>query len=220
MRKLKRQDRKEEVIPPHLTSKKELDKHQAIRQQLDSNTTSNKTAIGQQLDSNTTSNKTAIGQQLDSNTTSNKTAIGQQLDSNKNYTKVQLDSNCTADWTADRIAIRQQLDSNWTAIRDVSILTGKEAELVKIVFQNCQNLGSLETPNLSTEKLKEFLGISTKRLGNLVGRLVKKQVFEVIFSKRGNGGFRRFKLLPEHYQKLTLDQKDSNKTAIRQQLYC
>ena len=203
MRELKRQDRKEEVIPPHLTSKKELDKHQAIRQQ---------------LDSNTTSNKTAIGQQLDSNTTSNKTAIGQQLDSNKNYTKVQLDSNCTADWTADRIAIRQQLDSNWTAIRDVSILTGKEAELVKIVFQNCQNLGSLETPNLSTEKLKEFLGISTKRLGNLVGRLVKKQVFEVIFSKRGNGGFRRFKLLPEHYQKLTLDQKDSNKTAIRQQL--
>jgi hypothetical protein len=163
------------------------------------------------------SKKTAISDQLDSKRVKSKTAERQPLDSGTTETESSLDSHCTADSTAGKTAYRQQLDSKKTASGDILSLTGKEDQLVKIVFQNCQNSGSLETSNLSTEHLRKSLEITTKRLGNLVERLLKKQIFIITFSKRGNGGFRRFKLYPEHYQKLTLEQKDSISTAIRQQ---
>ena len=183
--------------------------------------TESKSDSSKQSSNQLDSRSTAIRQQIDSNYTADwtadKTANRQQLDSKKTAEKFPLDSNYTADWTADKTADRQQLDSKKTAIMEVSNLTGKEAQLVKIIFQNCQNSGSLETPNLTTENLRQSLEVTTKRLGNLVERLIKKKIFEVIFSKRGNSGFRRFRLHPEHYQKLVLNQKDSRSTAIRQQ---
>ena len=192
-------------------SSEEKTNYQAIFQ--NDSQTNKKTADRQQLDSK----RTAIDQQKESKKEAKKTADRQQLDSKGARRNKPLDSHYPADWTADKTADRQQLDSKRTAKIDISCLTGKESHLVQIIFDNCQNSGSLETSNLATDQLRKSLGITTKRLGNLVERLRKKEIIEVTFSKRGNGGFRRFKLFQDHYQKLILNQKDSRSTAIRQQ---
>ena len=172
---------------------------------------------GQQLDSK----KIAKGQQLDSK----KIAKGQQLDSKKNLKKT-IRQQIRQQDDSNRIAIRQQLDSKTLKTEDILSLIGKEAKLMKIIFTNCKRRGSLETSFLTTESLRTSLNVSAKRLGNLVTRLAKKSALIVTFSKRGNGGVRRFKISSENYQKALLNESlfneetqiDSNRIAIRQQL--
>ena len=177
---------------------------------------SNKPVISQQL----ASDKPAIGQQLASKEDFNKPAISQQLASNKPVIFSGRAANKPADKPADTPAISQQLASKTAQNQGIHDLIGKEAKLTDIIFFNCQNRGALETSNLTTEFLKNELKISSRRLRNLIERLAKKCVVEVSFSKRGNGGLRRFKLSPENYHKIATSakQQKTNKPAISQQL--
>ena len=167
------------------------------------------------------SNKPAISQQLASKQTDDKPAISQQLASNKPA----MTQNTFLDTPPISQQISQQADDNKPAIsqqlaskRQVSLLTGKEALLAETIFRHCQNSGCLETKEITSEYLRKTLEVSPRRLRNLVERLTKKGIFEVTFSKRGNGGTRRFKLLQEHYQNLSFYELASNKPAISQQL--
>ena len=166
------------------------------------------------------SNKPAISQQLASKESFNKPAIGQPLASNKPAKKSRHSANKPADKPADKPAIGQQLASKTAQNQGVHDLIGKEAKLTDIIFFDCQNRGALETSNLTTEFLKTELEISSRRLRNLIERLTKKCVVEVSFSKRGNGGLRRFKLSSENYHKIAMSakQQKTNKPAISQQL--
>ena len=161
------------------------------------------------------SNKGAIEEQLGSNKALNKGAIREQLGSNKGTIFSGRAANKGADKGADKGAIREQLGSKK---KSILTLTGKENLLMRIIFKCCQNNGSLETPIVTTESLKKTLNVSSTRVGNLVKRLQKKGLVKVIFSQRGNGGFRKFKLSTEDYKKIATWTFENNWGVIREQL--
>jgi len=201
--------------PDHIaTGEIELIVDQTSDSAQDEKKDSNSTAKGQQLDSNQAEKRgfdlNPKGQQFDSRGT----AEGQQGNS--------LDSN----WTPNRTAGRQQFDSirtaegqpldskNWS----VDSLSGKEADLIQMLFNRCKNAGSRQTEKLSSHILSEALKVSTRRLRNLVERLAAKNLLIVSSSKRGNGSWRQFTLPNGVYQDMALNHIDSNSTAERQQL--
>jgi hypothetical protein len=175
----------------------------------------------EQLDSTST----AEGQPLNSERGFKKVVIRQQLDS-KSTAERQLENPLDSNWTPNKTAGRQQLDSKSTAERQplnsetwsVDALSGKEAELVKLLFNRCKNAGSRQTEKLSSHILSESLRVSTGRLRNLVERLAAKNILSVSSSKRGNGSWRQFTLPGAVYQEMTLNHIDSKSTAERQQL--
>lgn len=173
----------------------------------------------------------------DENKDSNSTAEGQPFDSKQAETeRQQFDSNSTAEeqrqnpldsnWTPNRTAGRQQLDSSSTAEGQpfdsknwsVDSLSGKEADLIQMLFNRCKNAGSRQTEKLSSHILSEALKVSTRRLRNLVERLAAKNLLIVSSSKRGNGSWRQFTLPNAVYQDMALNHIDSNSTAERQRL--
>lgn len=112
-------------------------------------------------------------------------------------------------------AERQPLDSK---IWSVDALSGKEAELVQLLFKRCVNAGARQTEKFSSHILCEAMKVSTRRLRNLVERLVKKNILIISSSKRGNGSWRQFTLPNAVYQDMALNHLDSNSPTKRQQL--
>jgi predicted transcriptional regulator len=139
-------------------------------------------------------------------------AIRQPLDSNKTAHESSLDSHKTVEKTATR----QPLDSNKTA--EYNEITGAEKVFLNYVFSRLEIETDRQTKPITTEEIKLIINKSTNRVKNLVERLVKKGVLNVIKSKRGNGAWRTFSI-PEktikemRQEKLIRQQLDSHKTV-------
>lgn len=103
--------------------------------------------------------------------------------------------NKTTDSVSIALAMREQ---DW-AIR----LSGKEKELLDLIFNNCQAHGKLESERLTSEYICNALGnISDIRLRNLIHRLIKKNVLSVCDIKNGRGGWRIFGFKQETFKKI------------------
>ena len=100
---------------------------------------------------------------------------------------------------------------------DIEILVGKERDLLDFLFQKCQLTGSLVSPTITTDELKNYLKINAMHLRNLIYRLVKKEVIKVVEIKNGQASWRRFKFSKETYQSLSLNRTVSKPLADREQ---
>lgn len=173
--------------------------------ELDSNKTAVKplykdsisTATGQQIDSKTP----FIRQQQDSISTANKTAV--------DVSKIELDSISPA----ESPAVRQPLDSKSRSFYEV---VGKERELLIFVFKQMVFQGGNSTRPISTDELKSGFGISAKRLGNLVERLILKKALLIEKGQRGRSSWRVFSLPKNIYHEIRAEL--GSEKPIRQQL--
>lgn len=158
---------------------------------------SKSTAIRQQ----DTSKKPASRQQLDSN----KAAIGEPTA----VQKTELDSISPA----ESPAVRQPLDSKQRSFFEV---VGKERELLIFVFKQMIFQGGNSTRPISTDELKTVFGLSAKRLGNLVERLILKKAIIIEKGQRGRASWRVFSLPKNIYHEIRSEL--GSEKPIRQQL--
>jgi hypothetical protein len=115
-------------------------------------------------------------------------------------------------------AYRQHTASKSPAKYEVSSLSGREAQLVKLIFQHCRVMSSRTTEPISSEETARLLQISTKRLNNVVERLVAKQVLTVVAQKPGRGAWRRFCLSDEAYHQSSIHEIASKSPALHHQI--
>ncbi len=111
------------------------------------------------------------------------------------------------------LAISTKITNNET----IETLVGNEKKLLLFLFQKCQLLGSLESPAITTDELKNILKINAVHLRNVIHRLSNKNVIEVYKIKNGRAGWRKFKFSKQTFQNLSLDQSVSNALANREQ---
>ena len=137
---------------------------------------------------------------------------------NREKQKIDITSISPAIPPADTPAYRQQPTSISPAIWNIAALSGKEALLLNLIFQYCKNAGSLSTENIGSEQLAEYLNVSTKRLNNLVERLLDKRLIEVIKFKPGRGSWRKFRLNDTTYREATICDNASISPATNQHI--
>jgi hypothetical protein len=115
-------------------------------------------------------------------------------------------------------AINQQTASKSPAKHEVAALSGKEAQLVRLIFHHCRLMSSRTTEPISSEETARLLQVSTKRLNNVVERLVAKQILTVVAQRPGRGAWRRFSLSDEAYHQSSVHEIASKSPAIHQQI--
>lgn len=117
-----------------------------------------------------------------------------------------------------RIANGQQTDSKGIARKKPIELVGNEKLFLDFIFNLCKKNASLETPNLSLEYITFELKLSSKQLAkNIIYRVCQKQVVIKISSKTGRGGWSKFALPNEVYNKLycEIDSKNTSKRIAK-----
>ena len=107
--------------------------------------------------------------------------------------------------------------SNQAEQNGIEILVGKERDLLDLLFQKCQLTGSLVSPIITTDELKNRLKINAIHLRNLIYRMVKKEIIKVAEIKNGQASWRKFKFSKEIYQSLSLNHTVSRPLADREQ---
>ena len=115
------------------------------------------------------------------------------------------------------LADREHTVSNLHLNIGVDKAVGKEKKLLLFVFKKCQSAGSLETEQITTEELTEYLQIEASHLRNLIHRISKKALLEVSASKKGKFVWRKFKLSKDVFQQLILDEGINIALADREQ---
>jgi hypothetical protein len=90
--------------------------------------------------------------------------------------------------------------------------------LLSVIFNHCKSLGALETKPLSSEQLANSLEIRTKRLNNVVERLLEKRLIEVVAYRSGRGAWRRFKITDATYREAAVWDIASKSPANDQQI--
>jgi hypothetical protein len=155
-------------------------------------------------------------QQTDSKRVANRQQTDSKRVANKNKKKERgsrLDSK--------RIANRQQTDSKRIAKeianKNPFQLVGNEQKFLYFIFNLCKKTASLETPNLSLEYIVSELNLNSKQLAkNIIHRVCKKKIVSKKASKTGRGGWSKFSLPDEIYNKL-YSERDSKQIANGQQ---
>lgn len=100
-----------------------------------------------------------------------------------------------ADSLADSLAKYDEIQ-----FTDLRIFSKKERELITLVFWQCRNDGSLTSPPISTEEIRNTLKITAERVRNLVFRIVKKGGLKITQHKSGQSAYRVFELPKSLYQ--------------------
>lgn len=99
----------------------------------------------------------------------------------------------------------------------IETLVGNERVLLNFLFQKCKLIGSLESPTITTDELRNLLKIKAEHLRNLIYRLSNKGVIEISKLKNGRAGWRKFQFSKETFQYLSLENTVSNALANREQ---
>ena len=143
--------------------------------------------------------KTDIKQASNGYQTDNKqVSNGQQTDIKENSEKEKRIS--------QGIAIRYQTDikTDNKRISDskLEMLVGYEKKLLLLVNEECRFIGDLITPPITNERIRETLKCSMGMAKLVIHRLVKKGFIKRHESKTGRGGWTKFSIPKELYQKL------------------
>lgn len=98
----------------------------------------------------------------------------------------------------------------------IETLVGNERILLNFIFQKCKLIGSLESPTITTDEIRNLLKIKAEHLRNLIYRLSNKGVIEISKLKNGRAGWRKFQFSKEVFQYLSLNHTVSNALANRE----
>lgn len=83
---------------------------------------------------------------------------------------------------------------------DLMLFSKKERELISLVFWQCRNNGTLVSPPISTEEIRNTLKITADRVRNLIFRIIKKGGLKIVRHKNGQTAYRVFELPKSLYQ--------------------
>ena len=184
----------------------------------------NVTPLPAQADSATTSKtgskEVANGEQTGSRWAAKEVANGEQTGS-KEVAEVQ--NNCAplpdpkpkrvAQRVAQRVANSKQTGSKEVAKALFEALVGKERALLLFIIEDCQINGDLKTGPLTLERISEVLGCSSNRAKNVLHRLTEKSFLCRTEAKTGRGGWTRFGVSKELFQKILLSETGSKALA-------
>ena len=144
---------------------------------------------------------------------SNPKAVQEQSVSNPKAVQEQSVSNPKAAPLAAPLANSSSSDNKKN--RYIGFLSGKELELTSFVLEQCLLNCSLDSPPISTKILLDLLLIKPEQLRNIINRLRKKQIFEVLVSKSSQHASRIFRFSQEVYSTLMINKKNiQNKTPL------
>src|SRR5580693_3100432 len=85
-------------------------------------------------------------------------------------------------------------------IDDLMLFSKKERELLSLVFWQCRNNGTLVSPPITTEEIRNTLKITADRVRNLIFRIIKKGGLKIVKHKNGQTAYRVFELPKSVYQ--------------------
>ncbi|MBA2650362.1 MAG: hypothetical protein H0U75_12370 [Legionella sp.] len=101
---------------------------------------------------------------------------------------------------------------------DLRLFSKKECYLINIIFEHCHNNGSLITPPIETEEIRNALNVSPERVRNLIFRIVKKGGVKVLQYKSGQNAYRVFELPKSLYQAMIDVQHKQKRNLANQAL--
>ena len=114
---------------------------------------------------------------------------------------------------ARQVANGEQTGSKEVANLSFGTLVGKERALLLFIIEDCQNNGDLKTAPLTLERISEALGCSSNRVKNVLYRLTEKSFIHRTEAKTGRGGWTRFGVSKELFQKVLLSETGSKALA-------
>lgn len=85
-------------------------------------------------------------------------------------------------------------------VDDLMLFSKKERELLSLVFWQCRNNGTLVSPPITTEEIRNTLKITADRVRNLIFRIIKKGGLKIVKHKNGQTAYRVFELPKSVYQ--------------------
>jgi len=83
---------------------------------------------------------------------------------------------------------------------DLMLFSKKERELLSLIFWQCRNNGTLVSPPITTEEIRNTLKITADRVRNLIFRIIKKGGLKIVQHKNGQTAYRVFELPKSLYQ--------------------
>jgi hypothetical protein len=103
---------------------------------------------------------------------------------------------------------------------DLDVLVGKEKAFVDLVFSECKRSGSLETPKMTLEFIRNHLEVSPTRAKGIIYRLTQKGIIFRSSSKTGRGGWVKFGIQENAYRELSYKENSLKQIPNRYQTDC
>jgi hypothetical protein len=111
---------------------------------------------------------------------------------------------------------QQQSDNKATTKTSFSSLVGLQRELTIFIYNECKIARSKSTENLTLDYISKTVRASTGCIKTTLQRLEKKGVLERVEHKNGRGGWSKYLMPDQHFQKILQDETD-NKLATNRQ---
>ncbi|MGK5089783.1 hypothetical protein WDW86_19705 [Bdellovibrionota bacterium FG-2] len=168
----------------------------------------------------TPNKRVANGYQTDSKEVAKRVANGYQTDSKEvaassihHHPLSEEKLKQVAQRVAEQIANGEQTGSKEVASATFETLVGKERGLLLFIIEDCQLNGDLKTAPLTLERISEALVCSSNRSKNVIQRLIEKSFIHRAEAKTGRGGWTRFGVSKEIFQKVLLRETGSKGVA-------
>lgn len=95
---------------------------------------------------------------------------------------------------------------------DYYVLSGQELKFLQLVFNKCLISGSLVSTPVTNLEVATFLGSKKSSVRTVIKRVVDKDFLSRVESKSGKGGWTKFGMSSDLYQKLLLDKQGTSIT--------
>jgi len=196
----------------------ETDATSPISSERPANTTSTMRRLSKKIDNNSATSR----EHLDNKSASDSVTSREHLDNNsiskdqtKKAEKPLLDNNSISKRITTSVTSREHLDNNSISKCSVFELTGLQKKLVDLIFSECLKTGSLISPHLTNEYIRNAIKASVGTTKTTLSRVVDKGILIRRPGKYCRGGWVVLEIPTDVYQDLVQKHLGNNTVTSR-----